>query len=289
MRQVQSFPTPLKKARRNKALSRFIYVIVVLVVLFIGLGLLSHIPRITINEINVTGTKVINDDDVRKSALSYLDNNVALVYSRGNIFIYSKKKLAEHVKENFPRVYEVKSVTRTKQKIDIDIEERQAKFTWCGHVAPTYEKRFEKRDCYFLDQTGFIFDVSPFFTDGVYLTFYGGIQSDMDPIGQTIATKNRIIDFGDATSVFALNGLPAHSVVIKPDGQNEFLLDLISLTGDFAKILFNESSEISDIKKKIDYAVAEEAFLEEFDDNSVRLEYIDTRFNNRVFYKFKEI
>ena len=289
MRQAQSFPTPLKKVRRNKALSRFLWAVVILIILFIGLGLLSHIPRLRLTEIRVTGTKVINDEEVSKSVLSYLDHNVALFYARGNVFIYSKKDVAQFIEQEFPRVYEVRTITRTKQALEIDIEEREAKFTWCGNIPPAYEKRFEKRECYFMDQTGFIFDTSPFFTEGVYLAFYGGVQDSLDPIGQTIATRNRTIDFGDAAKAFEERGLPAHSVVIKPDGQNEFLLDIFSVTGDFAKILFNEDSEVADIIKKIQFAVVEEAFTEQFHDSSAQLEYIDTRFNNRVFYKFKEI
>ncbi len=289
MRPSLSSPTPLKKVRRNRALSRFIWTLVVLVVLFVGLGLLSHISKVMIGEVNVSGTKVLKGEEVSQGVQEYLTGNVALFYARGNIFLYSKNKLETFVLERFPRVYQVVEITRDGRKLNIVLEERQAAFTWCGLEAPVYVSRFEKRECYFLDQTGFIFDRSPFFTPGVYLSFYGGIKSGVEVIGQTLATKNSIMDFGHLSRVFDQLGLPIHSVIIKSDGQNEFLLDIFTTTGDYAKILFNEDVDLKDIEAKITSAVVEESFIEQFSDSGSDLEYIDTRFSNRVFYKFKEI
>jgi hypothetical protein len=287
MRPTQSFPTPLKKVRRNKALSRFIWTLVILVVLFIGLGLLSHIPKVIIREVDVSGTKVLNGEEISQNIKEYLEGNIAIFYARGNVFLYSKNKLESFILEKFPRVYRVVEITRDGRKLNIVLEERQAAFTWCGDIAPVYALRFEKRDCYFLDQTGFIFDTSPFFTPGVYLAFYGGIKSDVEPIGQTLITQNSIMDFGRLSEVFEKLSLPIHSVVIKSDGQNEFLLNIFTTTNNYAKILFNEDIPLLEIESKIYSAVAEESFTEQFSDSDLELEYIDTRFSNRVFYKFR--
>lgn len=289
MRPSHSSPTPLKKVRRNMALSRLVWTIVVIVVLFVGLGLLSHISGLMIRDVKVSGTKVLSGEEVSENVQEYLEGNVALFYARGNIFLYSKNKLENFILSEFPRVYRVVEITRNGRELDIVLEERQAAFTWCGFEAPVYASRFEKRDCYFLDQTGFIFDQSPFFTQGVYLTFYGGVKSDVEIIGQTLATKHSVMDFEHLRDALEKFELSIHSTSIKSDGQNEFLLDVFTTTGDYAKILFNEDVGMKDIESKITSAVAEESFLEQFSDNGSELLYIDTRFSNRVFYKFKEI
>jgi hypothetical protein len=262
---------------------------VVLIVLFIGVGLLSHLPKMLINSVSVSGTKVLDETDVGKQTLAYLDGNTALFYARGNIFIYSKSDLVQFIEATFPRVYKVIDIARDGRKLAINLEERKAAFTWCGTEAPVYESRFEKRDCFFLDQTGFIFDASPYFTPGVYLTFYGGINSDAPVIGQTLTVRNSIVEFGELATSLAHEHLPVHSVVIHSDGQNELLLDIFTSTADYARILFNEDHGLDDISSKISSAVNEESFINAFTDNGAQLEYIDTRFDNRVFYKFKEI
>lgn len=289
MRPTQSFPTPLKKVRRNKALSRFVWTLVVLVVLFVGLGFLSHLSKVMIKDVRISGTKVLSGEEVSQAIQEYLKGNVALFYARGNIFLYSKKNLESFILSKFPRVYSVVEISRNGRELQIILEERRAAFTWCGLESPTFASRFEQRDCYFLDQTGFIFARSPFFTPGVYLTFYGGIKSDAEPVGQTLATKNSIMGFGHLSEVIETLDLPIHSVAIKPDGQNEFLLNIFTTTGDYAKILFNEDLDLKEIENKISSAVAEESFVEQFSDSDSELQYIDTRFSNRVFYKFKEI
>jgi len=119
------------------------------------------------------------------------------------------------------------------------------------------------------------------------LAFYGGIKSDVEPIGQTLITQNSIMDFGRLSEVFEKLSLPIHSVVIKSDGQNEFLLNIFTTTNNYAKILFNEDIPLLEIESKIYSAVAEESFTEQFSDSDLELEYIDTRFSNRVFYKFR--
>ena len=289
MRESLSSPTPLKKERRNRTLARLLGAVFILAVLFIGAGLLSHIPKMMITEVEVTGTKVLDGEDVGLKTLEYLKGNVALFYARGNIFIYSKNNIIEFIKQEFPRVYQVTGIERHGRKLNIDLEERQAAFTWCGFEAPSYETRFEKRDCYFMDQTGFIFDQSPYFTPGVYLSFYGGIKSDISHIGQTIITENSVVGFGEIAKTLSSLKLPVHSVVIKSDGQNEFLLNIFTSTGTYARILFNEDVALAETLEKLESAAGEESFAAQFEDSGTTLEYIDTRFDNRVFYKFKEI
>lgn len=288
MRSAQSFPTPMKKVRRNKAWTRLLWTVIVLIILFIGLGLLSHLSKVVIGEVEISGTKVLHKEEVSAEVKEYLEGNVALLFARGNIFLYSKNKLSEFILNEFPRVYGVVEITRNVRVLEIKLEERQAAFTWCGDEAPLYNERFEKRNCYFLDQTGFVFDESPYFTPGVYLAFYGGLKPDIDPVGQTLAIKNSVMSFDHMAEVLDQLKLPTHSVVITTDNQNEFLLDIFTNIGDYPKILFSEDMELVDIEAKINSIFSEESFLEQFEDNSSGLEYIDTRFSNRVFYKFRD-
>ncbi len=287
MRPALRSATPLKTKRRNRALAKFLYIIVILAAIFFGVGFLSQIPKFVINQVSVSGLKVLNQEEVSAKTLHYLDGKTALVYARGNIFIYSKKKVAEFIKNEFPRVYSIVSVDRTNRDLNILIEERRAAYLWCGEIPPAYIDRFENKDCYFLDQTGFIFDRSPFFTPGVYLTFYGGIKTGEEIIGQTIALKNSIAEFSQLTKDLELSGFDVDSIYMKEDGQSEMLLSLLSDTGDYAKILFNENEPLIDIASKVESLSKEESFAKEFADKRFSLMYIDTRFGNKVFYKFK--
>lgn len=287
MREVLNRPTPLKKQKRIKALRKFAWVIVIVVVLYFLLGLLSHLPRLNINEVETRGIKALDGHEVSQSILNYLKGNTALVYSRGNIFLYSKKEVVVFIQEKYPRVYRVNDVQRDGQKLEVDIEERQAAYVWCGHEAPEYVNRFIAKNCYFVDQKGFIFDVSPYFTDGVYLAMYGGLETDFEIIGQTIELQNSVEDIRAIVDRLKDSVTPIHSMVLKKDGQHEFLIDRLTSTGQFAKIIFNEDVTLGETLSKISTTLEEKVFTEEFAKNPETLEYIDTRFKNRVLYKFK--
>lgn len=288
MREVLVRQSPVKKERRKNAFSKVFIILAILVVLFIGLGLLSHLDSVVINDVEVSGVHVLDKESVRDRVLGFLSGNQAFVYARGNIFLFSKTDIATFIKSEFPRVYEVRLIEREGRTLSLDIEERDAAYLWCGAVAPVYTDRFRDRDCYFIDQKGFIFDRAPFFTDGVYIVFYGGL-AEGDPIGQTINIRNSMEDLKRFARALEEDRFAVHSIIVGNDGQHAMLLDIPSDTGDFAKILFNEDEMLNVTLNKLHTALNEPAFVEEFAVNRTRLEYVDTRFRNRVFYKFKAI
>lgn len=287
MRQAVSSPTPLKKQRRRAAFTRLLVTFFILVLLFIGLGFVSRIDGLVIHKVSVHGTKVLDNEAVVDVAAAYLRSRVAFVYARGNIFLYSQKELSAFLKREFPRIFSITSMKRDHTMLSINLEERQAAFTWCGEEPPLFANRFVKRECYFMDQEGFVFDHAPYFTPGVYVTFYGGIASPASPIGDTIGIKNSILEYGTLSKNLADLGLPLHAIVIHADGQHALLLDLPSDTGDFIKILFNEDTVLTDLLSTITATLQEATFAKEWHVHPHDLEYIDTRFGNKVFYKFR--
>lgn len=286
MREVLTRPSPIKKVKRRRFLSRLVFSIILLFLIFIGIGLLSGIPKLLINEVSVTGTESLSPSELGQFVLNGLSGNKFLVYKNANKFIFSKTKIENMIMSSFPRVYKVSSIDREKQKISIVIEERHAAYTWCGHEAPLYKDRFTRGECYFLDQEGFVFDYAPKFSEGVYLSIYGGLPLEKSIIGETIDLENNIEDVAKILKVLNDNGLPVHSLVLSPDGQHQFLLDIVSANGDYPKIFWNEDTELSETLGKLGSALSEEKFLEEWNLRKEYLLYVDTRFNNRVFYKF---
>lgn len=288
MREVLSRSSIVRQSARRRTFLKVIWFLLGLIALYIGLGLLSHIPRYRINEIEIVGTKILDDDAVSAKTLEYLSKNTGIFYARGNVFIFSKDKIVDFIKKEFPRVWQVDSVERTNQKLTVNIEEREGAYLWCGQNLPVYAERFSKKNCFFIDQEGFVFDEAPYFTDGVYLEVFGGIENPDSPIGQIIRTQNSMESIKTFIEALREEGLPIHSLVISADGQHEFLLDIVTTTGDYAKILFNETESLSDIFTKIRSAIKEEAFAEEFGEKKQTLQYIDTRFKGRVFYNFQD-
>lgn len=288
MRQVLERASPIKKEKRKRFFSKFLVLLFILIALFIGLGIVSGIPKLVINEAEVDGTESLDKAEVAQKALTSLSGKKLFFYSKANIFLFSKSNLSSFIAKEFPRIYKVVSVDRTGQKLQIVIEERHAAYTWCGHEAPSYASRWNRGKCYFLDQSGFAFAEAPNFSEGVYLSIYGGLPADSQIIGETINLSNNISDVAKMLLILEDNNLPVHSLVITQDGQHQFLLDTYSLTGDYAKILWNEDAPLADTLEKLGSAISEDNFRKGWEEHKERLLYVDTRFNNRVFYKFQD-
>ena len=288
MRQILARPSPLKIKQNKKTLGRFLWLIVLLAILFVGLGLLSHLPKLVIDNVSVEGEGLVDFVAIKQKTLEYLSGNQALLYARGNIFLYSKSEITDFVQREFPRVSAITEIKRDGRKLSLWVEERQSAYLWCGYERPIYENRFKDADCFFVDERGFIFVNAPFFTNGVYITFYGGVTKDADPVGQTLRLQNSMKDFDDLVATLEDGGTKIHSIIVNADGQHELLLDIHTATGDFAKIIFNEEESFVVLREKLHTALTSPEFLDEFELKKDSLEYIDTRFKNRVFYKFQD-
>ncbi len=287
MREVVQRASPIKKEKRRRFFSKFLFFLFITVILFIGVGIVSGIPKFVINEAEVDGTESLDKAEVAQKVLASLSGKKLFFYSKANIFLFSKSELASFISKEFPRIYQIVSVNRLGQKLEVRIEERHAVYTWCGYEAPAYSSRWQRGKCYFLDQKGFAFAEAPNFSEGVYLSIYGGLSTGKTIIGETINLKNNISDVSKMLAILEDNGLPVHSLVLGPDGQHQFLLDTYSLTGDYAKILWNEDAPLNDTLQKLGAAISEEKFQNDWEERKERLLYVDTRFNNRVFYKFQ--
>lgn len=287
MREALARPSPMKKVRRRRFASKLFICVFVVIALFVGLGILSGIPKFSFTSVVVAGTESLNRAETESAILGSLAGKQWLVYSRANKFLFSKQEIIEFVMTTMPRVYRVTDIERDGAMLRIAIEERHAVYTWCGREAPAYAARFARGSCIFLDQEGFAFAPAPSFSEGVYLSVYGGF-SEGEVIGTTINLENNIADVAAMLSILEDNDLSVHSLVLGADGQHAFLLDLPTVTGDYARILWNEDAPLEETLGKLGSALSEQNFRNDFADHGEQLLYVDTRFSNRVFYKFQD-
>jgi hypothetical protein len=287
MRERITRSSDVLKERRKKTFVKYLWVLLGLVALFVLVAFLSYNKNLLIKDVEVSGNQILEEEDIKTETLKILKQNKVLFFLAGdNKFIYKENKLIEGLKLSFPRILNI-SIERVGNSLNINLSERERAFLWCGNEAPLFLERFEEGDCYFLDNSGFIFDKSPGFSSGVYFTFYSKTQ-DENPIGEHVLDFQFIKDINSLILVMSEKGLPAHSLVVKEEGQYELLLNIGTTLDDYPKLLFTKENTIEEIYNKFISIIDEEPFKTDFLEKSNKLEYIDFRFNNRVFYRFKE-
>lgn len=286
MRERITSTSNVTRERRKRTFIKMLWIVLASIVFVIGLAFLSHIDSLLLNTVSVSGNQILKEEDIEKETFKLLAKKRFLVFAGENKFLYSRKNIEAGLKEAFPRILTI-TTKREESNLHFSLVERERAHLWCGETPPRYGDISPQEDCYFLDNTGFIFDTSPRFSSGVYFTFYSNIPSE-NPIGQHILDFDFLKDIELLIKGVDDAGFPVHSLVVGEGGQYELLFNMSSVRGEYPKLLFTADQSLDEVYNKFISIVGEDPFKTDFEMSPGKLEYIDARFNNRIFYKFTE-
>jgi len=276
-----------RERRRTLALRALVAVVIIIVAIG-GFSWASHWSEITIQDIRILGSLAFTDEDIREYIEGEITGRYWGMLSRANVFLYPKWGIESGLLNAFPKLSNVDVSFHDFQSITTYIEERKPHYLWCGEELPE-ENDAVLRQCYFLDLNGIIFTQAPYFSGNVYFEFYGSV------LGQSVREENihepplgfsflpeeefrRVIAFRNSLASF---NIQAQKFIARDEGDYEFVIE------NGAKILFNKEQDFDVLLNNLDAALeTEELNEEDLTGEDSSLEYLDLRFNNRVFYKF---
>ena len=257
---------PLRSRRQKlRALAVFALLLILASSVY-GLSRLSYSPKLLINNVSVVGAKEIPPKVVRAFVETKLNDGTNPILSRQNILLYPRAFLEQSIIKYFPRIKGA-SISRESmlaQAITVSVEERQPFALWCN----------EK--CYLMDDGGFIFASASVLPGKSYMTFGGAFLQDSSPIGQTFLPKNfsgvlelikRLRQVG-----FAPQGASA-------DDDMDFSVQFDE--GFVLRASF--SADANELVRNLQLALSSDPLRGKVN----KVEYIDLRFGNRVYYKNK--
>lgn len=254
------------KRRRKRALFALLFIFLIGGSAW-GASLVSYMPRFNIGTILVEGARTTPPQLVSKYVESILNDGSYRFLSRGNIFLYPRDAIEKAVVEYFPRI---KSAHLSRgslfsTSLRIEIEEREPFALWCNGEG----------DCYTMDEGGFIFAEAPSATSSLYV-FKGGFSTSTDPIGKTFI-KAQLPGLLALLQKLGQAGSDPRGATILED--QDFLVPLAE--GFTLKASFGEDAGA--LARNLELVLASDTLKGKGD----RIEYIDLRFGNRVYYKLK--
>lgn len=277
-------------------------------------GLISGVlglEPINIAKIQIEGNSVVSSDNIE----SFIEDQVAgsyfSLFPKRNIFIYPENSIKQKALADFERLKEFELKREGLSAIAAKVKERKPYKVWCppsslgvSTSAPVEvenatsspdnsevheegikeEVRGEdpsKNNCYFLDKTGFIFDKAPSFTDKVYFKYYTikPTESERSPKGEKVLSDKNFIRVESFLNL--LKKLDFKPVKIVHKQHNDYEIYLSSGGG----IRFSLDQDLEEVAEALQVSLNSEVFEEKSLD---QLQYLDLRFNNKVFYKFKQ-
>lgn len=258
-------------------------IFLLLVIFFVAGGGISQHERWRIDHVQVVGARAVPQDEIIRATEVILGGNNYFVYSRKNSRLFPQRDVEQGVLIQFPRLATVKATRDSAHGITVVVTERKPFALWCGLVAVK-----PMSPCWYLDDTGFIFDSAPIFSDGAYLQLYGflGKEDAPKPLRKTIprAEFENIRTFVDELRAEKIE--PSRGS-LSEDGAMSINIHASSayrvLVG--VELRFNKEQDSLVLAKNLLAALPVQ-----FPSNGPqqkKLRYIDLRFDNKVFFGFE--
>lgn len=276
--------------RRRKAIYWRIAAILFIIASFVGVAsYLLQQPEVTIQAVEITGNEIVSAKDLETLVSDELQGDYLFLFPRSNIFIFPKENIELQILAVYKRIEKVAISREGFTKITIQISERHPFALWCGEgggdlreAAGTstdalLQTLVQLEQCYFLDGVGYIFTEAPRFTGNLYFIYRGRLVSN-EPVGTQFLTE---AEFG-ALRLFlnTIRDLDLVPVSIHKTLENELEL---KLEGG-AKVIFSADQNLAVVLDNLESALDADTFI---DRSLSGVDYIDLRFGNKVYYRFK--
>ena len=260
--------------------------IILLLLFFVTGGGISQNGKWKIEQIQVEGT---NESDRNKLLLftqEKLKGNYLFMYARENSYLFPKREIEEGILHEFPRLKNVRVSRIDYHTLSLPVAERAHFALWCGEE---FLSAHILEDCWFIDNTGFVFEHAPTFSTGVYFEVYGALErAGEDTPLRAVLPRGRFnlaLSFmqelqKEHISLLRIFIKPEeeYGVVVNSSEHNPYLRD--------TEILFKEGQDSSMLIKNLLAALPVQ-----FPIGSVlkkKLLYIDLRFGNKIYFGFEK-
>lgn len=273
----------LKKQRRNVLKYKIFLYLLGFLVVFGSSIYLSRISKLNISNVEVEGNTIIDSEMIKGVVQKETSKNYFWVFPKTNIFFYPKNNIAKELRIKFKRLKDIEFSISKNGILEIRVSEREPEYTWCG---VSMVDLAQKEKCYFLDKEGYVFDEAPYFSGAVYFKFYGKVEQIEDsPLGSYFFREN----FPKLISLkIILENLDLKPVMLYVEDGGNVTIHLSSgAAQDHPEVRLKLDSDLDRIKENLEAALTTEPLQTEFKKKYDSLLYLDLRFGNKVYYKFR--
>lgn len=257
--------------------------IVLVIIFFVTAGGISHNINWQINRINISGITTVSEDDVRAAVLEKLQGNYFYVYARDNSYLFPKREIEDALLDSFPRFANVSVLRVDDHTISVVISERKPYALWCGETF--HPESSSLPDCWFVDNTGFVFEKAWAFSRGVYIEIYGSLieKNANDPL-QGIVPLARFETVTQFATLLANSIGKPYLAQIKPNKELGMIIQSSErypyLSG--TTICFDDEMDPMDSVDNLQKAIT--ALYPDNNAPKKNLIYVDLRFANKVLF-----
>ncbi|MDO8572653.1 MAG: hypothetical protein Q7S11_02665 [bacterium] len=277
------------KQKRKIALWKFFIIFLVIALSLSGFIWGLSRPSLRITAIEVTGNNVLDTDEIVSLVRKEISGKYFYLFPKDSIILYPRERIKSDLLNFYKRILSLSVNAEGLTALSITINERKPYSLWCGSTLPETRAQ-ENPQCYFTDETGFIFAEAPHFGDNVYIEFYGPLFAEhmatsslsVEPVGSVYLSALEFKTIDLFRDLLSRTGLHTTKIASLDAGDVAFIIR------EGGKILLNKKQDPMKILSDLEAAFRTE--LGDPGDPLIRkqIEYIDARFANKIFFKKKK-
>ena len=266
-----ALPQSKLKARRHRRRLVLVGIIFLAIIIVAGaLVALSWAPFVRIQNVEIVGVTSVATSTVESAVREQLGGTYYYVFTKDNIFFYSKQRIQTALERGFPGFSSVTLGVQNFKTLRVTIVERRPDALWCGISAAS------SSPCFLLDENGIVYTPAADFSGTVYIKYYGAV-SNTQPKAFLTADQ-----FRSLAALAAAVGEVAKSTVtsVSVGGDNTATIQF----SDGFVLMISLADQSADIVQRFTLAIGATPFtahaLSDF-------QYLDLRFGDRLYYKLK--
>lgn len=250
---------------------KFSLVVVLLITAFASGAIFSRSDRAKVRSITVSGNSLVSAQELKKIAEEGTASAV-LGIKKDNILLYPKRSLEENISDKFKAVKNVDVSFKDTNTLKINVVERKPAYLWCK--SPTSIPK----DCFFMDESGYIFSEAPYFSGNAFFIYYG-ILAGENIVGENYLSPDRLKSLKTFTESIKTLGAKPVGLISHTEDDFEMIL------APNAKILFNTKTDFLKTFGNLEAIVKEQERKGGKGTFFKKLEHIDLRFASKAFFK----
>lgn len=225
---------------------------------------LTFAQTFQVREIIVKGENRITTEEIKSIAEKWLEKKI-LALNTKSVFLVDPKVIRENILKSFPQIREIKIKRGLPNFLNIIVSERVGVATFCHH-----------NQCFLLDGEGIIFESAP--SDSYLLRIQSAALAGQVSLGKRAVEEESLQKIQKITSSFKDNSkILIREVLI----VSEERLNIKTVEG--WEIYLNPEDNIESQLQKLELVLEKQIPPDKRKD----LEYIDLRFGNQAYYKYR--
>jgi len=275
-----------KSPRRRDIFRRRLYVGILLFGVVVGSALFSvNNTYLFVRSISVTGTRQISSGDIIRIAEETLLGSYAHAVPKRNILFYPKNEIREKLSETFPKLKNTVIVRDRIFNIVISVSEREEKYRFCQKESTLSPDGM----CYSMDESGIVFMEA--LAEGGSKVFFKEKNASTTPaevaIPSEIISEQNMRIIGFLEDGIERLGFSIYSISLGEISDVSFWLRDSNGKESSQKIEASYGKDPYRTLSSFDAALSAEPLKRKITSARDTLIYIDLRFGNKVFFKFK--